>query len=116
LLKKFPGPYPAPNDLTASAHRADFKLRFNGPYADTTGDVKRFDSLDEKAIAQLLAKPNKAAQPFSFAAKKDIEGRIFVLRTDKGLPVKMMFRVTSENKTKWKRNAVLELWYVVYRH
>ncbi|MBN1908265.1 MAG: endonuclease/exonuclease/phosphatase family protein, partial [Pirellulales bacterium] len=57
---------------------------------------------------------NYPIQSFSFTDKKDIEGRIFALKTDKGLPVKMMVRVVDQNKTKWKRNAVLELRYVVY--
>lgn len=54
LLTKYPGGYPPPNDVTASAHKADFKLTFNEPYAHTVGNHEQFHSLDQKGIAQLL--------------------------------------------------------------
>jgi hypothetical protein len=114
------GEYPAlpkaPIDVKASAHAAYFRLAFAGDYAYRDGGDEDFKRLDAKGIDELL-KSKRTDRHFDFPDKEDVEKLIFVLRTDKGLPVKMRVKVLRSqlDKRADKRNALLQISYVAYQ-
>ncbi|WP_169981349.1 binary toxin-like calcium binding domain-containing protein [Tautonia rosea] len=118
LLDEYPGLVQAPFDITATAHEGNLLLRFSRPFAvkELEGDQYAFAKLNKEGIGRLLETlPQKGG--FTIAHKDDEDatrGRIYVMQTEGGNLVKFQIDVLEHNLTQWKRNAVLELSYVVY--